>query len=136
MRLIFRKIVKFLSVVSTAAVCAAGQKFRRAGVFTEKSSQPSSRVITPAVSPEMRRPPSKQSLDTTVQKKKCWVKNFQKILVSSFCREFNMPSGFHHLTTVDICEPTCQLKLRIEVEKVLDSSDDKFFHKNRECHTA
>ena len=60
-----------------------------------------------------------------------WVKKFQKIFVSSFCREFNMPSGFHHLTAVDICQPTLQLKLQIEAEKVLSSSDDEFFHKNK-----
>ena len=42
-----------------------------------------------------------------------------------------MPSGFHHLTAVDICQPTLQLKLQIEAEKVLSSSDDEFFHKKQ-----
>ena len=88
------------------------------------------KALSPAVSPEKHRPTRKQS-SATVQKKSLWVKKLQKIFVGSFCREFNMPSGFHHLTAVDICQPTLQLKLQIEAEKVLYSSDDEFFHKNK-----
>ena len=83
------------------------QKLWRAGVFTEKklSAQLNQLSAQKSAGPQVNKLVSVQ----LAVKKKSWVKNFLKILVSSFCREFNMPSGFHHLTAVDICQPTLRL---------------------------